>query len=161
MFLEISRRLNFTWRLQQPHERNSWGQKFENGSWSGGIVGALAEGRADVGFCCLWLVDPQASDIDLTFPWNELCNTFLVPRPRRLNQLSAVFLPFALSLWATITLVMLFTATVLWLLPRLRPASQPSATQGKGLAPVDITTLVSIVTPSPPKNCNIKTELSL
>jgi hypothetical protein len=131
IFLEISRRLNFTWRLQEPPETNKWGQKFENGSWSGGILGALVEGRADVGFCLLWLVDSQASDVDLTFPWNAVCNTFLVPRPQRLNKASAVFLPFTLTLWATITAATALTATLQWSLSKLKPAGLSGATAGK------------------------------
>jgi hypothetical protein len=137
IFLEVSRRLNFTWRLQEPPETNKWGQKFENGSWSGGVVGALVEGRADVGFCFLWLVDPQAHDIDLTFPWNAVCNTFLVPRPERLNKLSAVFLPFRSSLWATVSVATVFTATLLWILARLSPPGPPTATGGKSVASLD------------------------
>jgi hypothetical protein len=118
MFLEISRRLNFTWRLQEPPETNKWGQKFKNGSWSGGIIGTLQEGRADVGFCCLWLVDSEASQIDLGFPWGSVCNTFLVPEPERLNELRAIFLPFRTWLWVAITTATALTANVLWCLRR-------------------------------------------
>jgi hypothetical protein len=118
IFLVISRRLNFTWRLQEPSERNRWGLKFEKASWSGGIIGALVEGRADVGFCSLWMVDPQTSDIDLTFLWITVCVTFLVPRPQHLNQLSAVFLPFTLSLWVAIIAAILLTTSIEWCLQR-------------------------------------------
>jgi hypothetical protein len=131
IFLEVSRRLNFTWKLEEPPEKNKWGQKYENGSWSGGIIGALVDGRADVGFCFLWLVDPQASDIDLTFPWNSVCNTFLVPRPERLKKLSAIFLPFRSSLWSSLIAATMFTATLMWILARLSPQGSPNATEGK------------------------------
>jgi hypothetical protein len=136
IFLEVSRRLNFTWRLEEPPDKNKWGQKYDNGSWSGGIIGALVDGRVDVGFCFLWLVDPQASDIDLTFPWNSVCNTFMVPRPQRLNKLSAIFLPFRSSLWSSLTAATMFTATLLWILTRLSPARAPTTTQGKNVASV-------------------------
>jgi hypothetical protein len=138
IFLEVSRRLNFTWKLVEPPEKNKWGQKFENGSWSGGIIGALVDGRADVGFCFLWLVDPQASDIDQTFPWSSVCNTFLVPRPERLKKLSAIFLPFRLSLWSSLTGATIFTATLMWILARLSPQGAPHTTQGKVVPAVDI-----------------------
>jgi hypothetical protein len=58
----------------------------------------VAEGRADVLFGYLFLVDPQASDVELTFPWNTVCNTFLVPRPERLKNFGAAFLPFKTTL---------------------------------------------------------------
>jgi hypothetical protein len=159
IFLEISRRLNFTWRLQEPPEENKWGQKFENGSWSGGILGALVEGRADVGFCFLWLVDPQASDVDLTFPWNAVCNTFLVPRPQRLNKLSAVFLPFGLSLWVTITAATVLTATLLWFLARFGPQGLLSGTKGKSPASADSFDITTSVHRVPPLKSNNKTEM--
>jgi hypothetical protein len=136
IFLEVAHHLNFTWRLEEPPEENKWGQKYQNGSWSGGIVGALVEGRADVGFCFLWLVDPQASDVDLTFPWNTACNTFLVPRPERLNKLSAVFLPFESALWGTIIAATVFTATLLRILARFSPPGAPNTTKGKFVAPL-------------------------
>jgi hypothetical protein len=138
IFLEVSRRLNFTWKLEEPPEKNKWGQKSENGSWSGGIIGALVDGRADVGFCFLWLVDPQASDIDLTFPWNSVCNTFLVPRPERLKKLGAIFLPFRSSLWSSLTAATMFTATLMWILARLSPQGAPNTTEGKGVSAATI-----------------------
>jgi hypothetical protein len=137
IFLEVSRRLNFTWRLEEPPETNKRGQKFENGSWSGGIVGALVDGRADVGFCFMWLVEPQASDIDLTFPWNSVCNTFLVPRPERLKKLGAILLPFRSSLWSVLAAATMFTASCLWILARLHPQAAPNSTQGKRVVAVD------------------------
>jgi hypothetical protein len=118
MFLEISRRLNFTWRIQEPPEINKYGQRFENGSWSGGVFGALAEGRADVGLCNLFLIHPRQTVADFTLPWATVCFTFLVPRPHRLNQLRAVFLPFTTSLWVAITAATGLIACVLWWMQR-------------------------------------------
>lgn len=137
IFLEVANHLNFTWRLEEPPEENKWGQKYQNGCWSGGVIGALVEGRADVGFCFLWLVDPQASDVDLTFPWNTVCNTFLVPRSERLKQLGAVFLPFESNLWGTIIAATVFTATFLRMLARFSPPGTSNTTKGKFVSPLD------------------------
>jgi hypothetical protein len=137
IFLEVANHLNFTWRLEEPHEENKWGQKYQNGSWSGGVIGALVEGRADVGFCFLWLVDPQASAVDLTFPWNAVCNTFLVPRSERLKKLSAVFLPFQSTLWFTIFAATVSIATLLRVLARCSPPGASSTTKGKSVTALD------------------------
>ena len=131
IFLEVAQHLNFTWRLEEPPEENKWGQKYQNGSWSGGVIGALVEGRADVGFCFLWLVDPQASDVELTFPWSTVCNTFLVPRPERLKNFGAAFLPFKTTLWGMIIGATVFTATWLRILARLSPPDSSNVNKGK------------------------------
>ncbi|PSN46630.1 Ionotropic receptor 104 [Blattella germanica] len=128
IFLEISKRLNFTWRLEEPQELNKWGQKFSNGTWSGGIVGALVKKSVDIGFCCLWLASPQAEDVDLTMPWNILCSTLLVPRPRRLQKLGAVFYPFTTSLWAVLVAATFSISMILWCIQRVR---QQAVSSGK------------------------------
>jgi len=134
IFLEVAKQLNFTWRLEEPPEENKWGQKYANGSWSGGIVGALVEGRADVGFGFVWLVDPQASDVDLTFPWSTVCNTFLVPRSRRLKNFGAAFMPFETTLWGMIIGAIVFTATWLRILARFSPPDTSNTNKGKFVA---------------------------
>ncbi|PSN46631.1 Ionotropic receptor 107 [Blattella germanica] len=113
IFLEVSKKLNFTWKLREPTELNKWGFRERNGTWSGGIKGPLANGTADVGFCCLWLIVPQFQDFDLTFSWDILCNTFVVPRPRRLNNVGAIFRPFENPLWCALMLVTFLTAFIM------------------------------------------------
>ena len=136
IFLEVAHHLNFTWRLEEPPEENKWGQKYHNGSWSGGILGALVEGRADVGFCFLWLVDPQASEVDLMFPWSTVCNTFLVPRSERLKNVGAIFLPFETTLWCTIICATVFTATWLRILARFSLSDASNTNKGKFVVPL-------------------------
>ncbi|PSN46632.1 Ionotropic receptor 103 [Blattella germanica] len=120
VFLEVIRRLNFTWKLLEPTDDNKWGWKMENGSWSGGVIGQLVNEETDVGFCFLWMVSPQAEDIDLTFPLSSTCNTFMVPRPRPLKQLLAVFKPFRASLWASVFGALCFISIVTWKFRRFR-----------------------------------------
>ncbi|PNF27559.1 hypothetical protein B7P43_G02869 [Cryptotermes secundus] len=76
-FLELSKRLNFTWKLHEPS--GNWGH-FNNGTWSGGLIGGLASGALDVAFCTLWITEEQMTVMDYVVPWNQICNTFLVPR---------------------------------------------------------------------------------
>jgi hypothetical protein len=111
IFLEVAHHLNFTWRLEEPPEENKWRKKYQNGSWSGGVIIALVERRADVRFGFLFLVDPQASEVDLMFPWSTVCNTFFVPCPEHLRNFGAAFLPFETALWGMIIGAAVFTAT--------------------------------------------------
>jgi len=136
IFLEVAQHLNFMRRLEEPPEENKWGQNYQNGSLSGGVIGALVEGRADLGFCFLWLVDPQASDVELTFPWSTVCNNFLVPRPERLKNFGAAFLPFKTALWGTIIGVTVFTDTCLRILSRFSPPDSSNTTKGKLVVPL-------------------------
>jgi hypothetical protein len=99
-------------------------------------LGALVEGRANVGFCFLWLVDLQASEVDLTFPWSTECSTFLVPRPERLKNFGAAFLPFKTTLWFTIIGATAFTATWLQILARFSPRDASNTNKGKFVAPL-------------------------
>ncbi|PSN46634.1 Ionotropic receptor 106 [Blattella germanica] len=119
IFLEVSKHLNFTWKLKEPMEINKWGSKLENGTWTGGIKGPLASATADVGFCCLWLTLPHFKDFDLTIPWDILCNTFLVPRPRRLSDVGAIFTPFQRALWCLLVAIIFATANMLIWLERI------------------------------------------
>jgi hypothetical protein len=136
IFLEVAQHLNFTWRFEEPPEVNIWEQKCQNGSWSGGVIGALVEGRADVGFGYLFLIDPRASDVDLTFPWSTVCNTFLVPQSERLKDLGAIFLPFKTTLWVMIIGTTVFTATWLRILARFSPPDISNTAKGKFVAPL-------------------------
>ena len=124
IFLEISRRLNFTWTLYEPEDSNKWGKKLENGSYSGGVAGDLFDRRSDMGFCFLWLTSPKADDLDFTFPWNSVCNTFLVPRAQPLHQLLAVFYPFTASLWALLAISVVFMSLLQWTFQKIRGLGQ-------------------------------------
>ncbi|PSN46629.1 Ionotropic receptor 108 [Blattella germanica] len=121
IFLEVAKRLNFSWKLDEPTDPvNKWGQKSSNGTWSGGYKAALASGKADVGFCCLWLMAEQYEDFDMTIPWDIQCSSFLVPRPRRLSNFGAIFSPFTTTLWVVIIVTAILTLLILHCLQRVR-----------------------------------------
>ncbi|XP_023713689.2 glutamate receptor ionotropic, delta-1 [Cryptotermes secundus] len=122
-FLELSKRLNFTWKLHEPS--GNWGH-FNNGTWSGGLIGGLASGALDVAFCTLWITEEQMTVMDYVVPWNQICNTFLVPRSGVTLTWRSVFLTLDGKVWAVLGLSVLATSLALFILTHLhRVTLQP------------------------------------
>jgi hypothetical protein len=118
-FLEVSKRLNLTWQLHEPS--GNWGQ-FTNGTWIGGLFGGLASGALDVAFCTLWIVEEQMSVMDYVLPWNQICNTFLVPRPGVTLTWRSAFLTLSAGVWLALALSVLCTSLALFTLTHLHRA---------------------------------------
>ena len=116
IFKEISHRLNFTYILHQPPDDNRYGWMKDSNTYSGGLIGSLKEGTADVSFCSLWMVEKQVEAMEVTTPWNQMCITFLVPQPQLAKRLDAVFLPFQPSLWILLSVSEILSAVVLYAL---------------------------------------------
>ena len=125
-FLEISKRLNFTWELREPVDENKWGS-LENGTWTGGVFGQLANRTSDVAFCALWITEQQSKYADFTVPWNQVCNTFLVPKPRRKHSWHAVFNSLHGYVWVLVGLSVLFTSWVTCFITKLQLTFQPTS----------------------------------
>ncbi|KAG8254708.1 hypothetical protein J6590_005266 [Homalodisca vitripennis] len=51
MVQEAAQKLNFTWKLVSLKGNGKWGVMLPNGTWKGGVFGALQDAEADVGFC--------------------------------------------------------------------------------------------------------------
>jgi hypothetical protein len=118
-FLELSKWLNFTWQLHEPS--GNWGH-FRNGTWIGGLFGGLASGALDIVFCTLWIVEEQMALMDYVVPWNQICNTFLVPRSGATLTWRSVFLTLDAEVWAVLGLSVLVTSLALFILVQLRRA---------------------------------------
>jgi hypothetical protein len=118
-FLELSKRLNFTWQMHEAS--GNWGQ-LSNGTWIGGLIGGLASGAMDIAFCTLWIVEEQMAIMDYVAPWNQICNTFLVPRPGVTLTWRSVFLTLNPGVWTAVALSVLFTSLALLILTHLNRA---------------------------------------
>jgi hypothetical protein len=116
-FLELSKRLNLTWQIHESTE--NWG-KFINGTWSGGLLGGLASGNLDVAFCILWIVEEQMTIMDYVLPWNQICNTFLVPRQGVTLTWRSILLTLDSAVWGMLGLSIIFTCLALRIIMQLR-----------------------------------------
>lgn len=76
MLKELAYRVNFTPYFVDGSGVGKWGIMLPNGSWAGGVAGALESGEADLGFCNVWNVlryfnsfdfGPQSNAVRLFF----------------------------------------------------------------------------------------------
>jgi hypothetical protein len=115
-FLELSKRLNLTWQIHESTE--NWG-KFNNGTWSGGLLGGLSSGNLDAAFCTVWIVEEQMTVMDYVVPWNQICNTFLVPRQGVTLTWTSILFTLDAAVWGLLGLSIIFTCLALHFIMRL------------------------------------------
>jgi hypothetical protein len=117
VFLALSRRLNFTWQLQDLPGGDMWSHRDASDTLSGGIVRIMSQKLADIAFCGIYIEREIMKELDLTIPWTHYCQTFLVPRhdPSFRFAFLHTFQPL---LWVLITVVTLCIALIFWLLSR-------------------------------------------
>jgi hypothetical protein len=113
VFLALSRRLNFTWQLQDLDGEDVWGHRDVNGTWSGGIVGSMSQKLADIAFCGLYIQEEVMQQMDLTIPWTHYCQTFLVPR-RDPSFRFAFLHAFQPLVWVLVAVVTLCITLIFW-----------------------------------------------
>ncbi|XP_046662729.1 uncharacterized protein LOC124355611 [Homalodisca vitripennis] len=99
---EVAARLNLTIRLVEldTSHTNNFGLKLQNGTWTGGVMGALYNREADVGFCALWTSVDRDEDVEHTTPWGTVDISFLVPRPHQKREnWQTFYVAFTLPTW--------------------------------------------------------------
>lgn len=70
---ELAYSLNFTPVLMNGLGVGKWGLMLPNGSWVGGISGALEIGDAELGFCNIWNALRYVNSFDFGPQWNVVC----------------------------------------------------------------------------------------
>jgi hypothetical protein len=116
-FLELSKRLNITWQIHESPD--NWG-RFNNGTWTGGLMGGLASRNLDAAFCALWIVEEQMAVMDYIVPWNQICNTFLVPRQGVTLTWRSILLTLDATVWGMLVFSTIITSLALCNLIHLR-----------------------------------------
>lgn len=77
MLKELAYKVNFTPTFIEVRGVGKWGIMLPNGSWVGGVAGALESGEADLGFCNLWTVLRYVNSFDFGPQWNAVSIIFL------------------------------------------------------------------------------------
>ncbi|PSN37715.1 hypothetical protein C0J52_36908 [Blattella germanica] len=104
IFLEIARRLNFTWTLRVFPEYSLWWGHNNNTDFRGVDV-MLATGQADVAFGSLWTSSEHQDSVDFSVPWTLQTTSFLVPRSSTLILgIKRLSTPFQTTVWMLIFL---------------------------------------------------------
>lgn len=94
-----------------PQDGKRWGTAYPNKTISGGILKALHEKEADIGFCSLWIEITKFSYMAMSGHWEILCLKFLIPKPKVMaTHWSNIFKPLPANLWLMVALAAIITS---------------------------------------------------
>jgi hypothetical protein len=103
--------------VYRPPPLEKWGQKLENGSWTG-IEGDLTLGRADIGLAGMILSQDEAVDMDFTVSHGSLGFMWVVPCARPFPRWKSITRVFSLAAWLLIFMTIILGAIILMCLAR-------------------------------------------
>ena len=94
-----------------------WGQKLENGSWTG-MMGRLMLDKADFSLAGNVLLTELAAELDYTVSHGSLGFNWVVPCAKPFPRWKSIIRVYSLASWLTIIITILFAAIVLMCLAR-------------------------------------------
>lgn len=83
------------------------------------IMTDIADNRTDMGICSMWMNAKRADQFDLSTFYDFQCHKFLVPRPTRLNEATAIYRTLSLAVWILFLCFFLVTGLLLMALSRI------------------------------------------
>ncbi|GFG40108.1 hypothetical protein Cfor_09359 [Coptotermes formosanus] len=112
----IARTMNMSIVYIAPSSK-LWGQKLENGSWTG-IDSDLMLNRADVGLAGSILVQEEATHLDFTVNHGSLGFKWVVPCAKPFPRWKSITRVYSLAAWISIIITIFFAAIVFMCLAR-------------------------------------------
>lgn len=73
----------------------------------------LDEHKADIVMCNVWLTERE-DKYDFTTFHNYECNTLMVPKPRRVSEITAIYTTLSAQVWLLFGLFFFVTGILLW-----------------------------------------------
>jgi hypothetical protein len=117
IYREFERKLNFTSVTMLPTDGLAWGLAFPNGTITGGILKALYERKADVGFCAFWIDFSKVWVSTFSNYWEFECLQFLIPKPQQIPpHWNNIMKPLPRTLWILVLLSTIIVANACYLL---------------------------------------------
>nr|XP_014277387.1 glutamate [NMDA] receptor subunit 1 isoform X2 [Halyomorpha halys] len=114
IFLDaITQKLNFTYEIILPPDGEGVGGRLDKyGNLSKGLVGLVLDQSVDVAFCGIWQTNYiNTRSLSISSPIQEVCITYLVPRPLPFNQMGlGLFTSFEGKVWMLIFISIITTA---------------------------------------------------
>jgi hypothetical protein len=108
IFLEFCKRINCSLKISLD-EAGEWGVINEN--WTGnGIIGAVAEKRADIGVGALYSWFHESLFLSLSKPISRTGVTCITPKPHLIDPISTPIIPFSSKLWLAVVLSFLLSS---------------------------------------------------
>lgn len=75
-----------------------WGDKLDNGSWTG-LIGSVSSGKTTLGVANVFTSLHYLEQVEMSYPYDSSCSTFLTPAPEVWPQFYTLVKPFDISLW--------------------------------------------------------------
>lgn len=79
----------------------------------------LLNGTSDMAMCSIWLLEKNYKRFDLTTFYDEMCSTFLVPKPKKLNEAIAIYTALQKYVWMLFLSVLLMSIIALSLITKI------------------------------------------
>lgn len=95
---EISKRLNFTLKIDFLEGEEQWGTILSNGSLTGGVA-KISAGKADIGIGNYYLRTSRLRIMDCSFPYTSDPIVLVIPPGRLYSPLEKLLQPFDLIIW--------------------------------------------------------------
>ncbi|XP_069698479.1 probable glutamate receptor [Periplaneta americana] len=92
----------------------SWYNNFTASSPWQRVTDDVAEDRADVAVCSLWLTVTPPKGLQMSAPWTRQKGTFLVPKPWPLPQAIILYLPLEIWTWAILVVALLVFTLIMY-----------------------------------------------
>lgn len=110
----LSDKLSFTPEFVVPPAMSKWGDKLSNGTWTG-LIGDVSRGTTTLGVANIFTTSHYIEQLDMSYPYDFSCSTFLTPPLQPLSQWITLIKPFRLSLWmATIFSIFIGGLLIQW-----------------------------------------------
>ncbi|XP_037783475.1 glutamate receptor ionotropic, delta-1-like [Penaeus monodon] len=115
----LAKAMNFTLTYTEPPEGELWGNRLEDGSWTG-LFGFLERGDADIGVGNTFVsnVNGRLDVVEFSSPYDADVSCFLGTRPPPLPRWQRILYPFQLSTWVAFLVGLLLSGPVLCFLAR-------------------------------------------
>ncbi|XP_063587837.1 glutamate receptor ionotropic, delta-1-like [Penaeus indicus] len=138
----LAKVMNFTLTYTEPPEGELWGNKLEDGSWTG-LFGFLERGDADIGVGNTFVsnVNGRLDVVEFSSPYDADVSCFLGTRPPPLPRWQRILYPFQLSTWVAFLVGLLLSGPVLCFLARVWDVRNEEHSSFKSLLNASLYTL--------------------
>lgn len=108
IFLEFCKKINCSLTISLD-EAGEWGEIRDN--WTGnGIIGAVAEKRADIGVGALYSWFHESLFLSLSKPISRTGVTCITPKPHLIDPITTPIIPFTSTLWLAVVLCLIINS---------------------------------------------------
>lgn len=83
------------------------------------VMNDLSNRSSDLAMCSIWMLGKYYRNYDLTTFYDQVCTTYLVPKPKKLNEASAIYTALNTSVWLLFLFFFLLSAILLTFISKL------------------------------------------